>query len=393
VDKKVRLFIQEQALLQNGDLVVLGVSGGPDSMALLHVLTGFRREMGIDLIVAHLNHCLRDQALDEELYVKEACLERGVPFYSKQRDIKALAACNKMSIEEAGREERYKFFNDIRLATGATTIATAHHQDDAAETVLLHLLRGSGIKGLRGIMPRQGAVVRPLLCVDKKEILQYLERHKIRYWFDYSNEDQSYLRNRIRHRLLPFLEEEFNPQIVHKLNQLADIARQENDWMDKLVEADFKQIVEINGDQSGIIIPVAEFLKRPVAVQRRLIHLALAQISGIEGWEMSDLEMVRDLRNKAGSARVLHLKKGVYARKVYGDIIISRSKPDRLSFSYKINHIPGRIVIPESGRLFCWEIRQRPFSFDKEGLYLDFDRLRDKGLWLRSRRPGDRISL
>ncbi len=393
VDKKVKEYIKEHGLLKNNDVLVIGASGGPDSMALLYILARLQSELGIKVIAAHVNHGLRIQGDEEEQYVQEVCRELEIPFHSAHRDIRTLAKERKMSLEEAGREERYSFFREVRLKAGADLIATAHHQDDSAETVLLHLIRGSGIKGLRGILPRQEMLIRPLLCVGKSEILGFLENEQIGYCQDQSNTDQRYLRNRIRHKLMPLLKEDFNPNIVGSLNQLAEIAQQENALMESLTREVFEKIAIVNNNLDSVSLTVEELFERPVALQRRLIHLSLALLSGEGGWEMSDLELIRALQHKNGSTRILHLKKGVFARRVYGQIILSRQQPGRVSYSFALDAPRGQVFIGERGQLFSWEVKQAPLNMEKGMLLVDYDQLIEEELFLRSRRPGDRIRL
>ena len=208
---KVLQYIKEHNLITPGDLLVAGISGGPDSMALLHILLQLRPRLNFELVAAHLNHGLRPEAAAEEEFVRDYCQARQVPFYSRRVDIEEIAVRDKKSVEEAGRNCRYQYFNELVAQLGGTRIATAHHRDDNAETVLLNIIRGSGIKGLRGIRPVNGIIIRPLLCVDKNEIETYLAENSVKYCIDLSNYSTDYLRNRIRHNLLPLLEQDYNP--------------------------------------------------------------------------------------------------------------------------------------------------------------------------------------
>lgn len=391
MEKIVLKFIIEEGLMHQSDRLVIGVSGGPDSMALLYVLAALRERLGIDLVAAHVNHGLRAEAQEEQEYVEMSCRLMGVKFYSCLIDTRQIAAREQKTMEEAGRDERYRFFRDIARQTGAGLIATAHHRDDVAETVLLHLLRGSGLKGLRGIMPRQQDVRRPLLCVNKEDILLYLKRGNIRYYIDESNKDLHYTRNRIRHELIPLLQDGYNARIVDNLNQLARIARDENGWLDDLTVKYYTQaLLPAAGQKDEIVFDTTVMQKQPVACQRRVLYTALAHLGGQAGWEMQDIERVRNLQYKAGSARLLHLKKGLRVRKVYEQLILSKGLPEKSSYCYEIKEMPCCIDVSETGERFILEVLTQPDRESRSVMYLDYDRIEGE-LCLRSRREGDRF--
>lgn len=391
MEKKILAFIMEEGLVRPGDRLVLGVSGGPDSMALLHIMAALRGELDIDIAAAYVDHGLRSEAREEQDYVKATCCRLEVDFMSRRIDARQIAACEQKTLEEAGRDERYRFFREIARQRGAGLIATAHHRDDVAETVLLHLLRGSGLKGLRGILPRQGDLLRPLLCVDKEEILLYLKRGNIRYYIDESNKDLRFTRNRIRHQLIPLLQSDYNARIVDNLNQLALIARDENGWLEELASEGYAAaLLPEAGRPDEIVLDTAILQKQPAACQRRVLNEALARLGGPSGWEMQDIEKIRNLQGKPGSARIMHLKKGLRVRKVYNQLIFSQGLPDYHSYCYQVKEIPCCIDVLETGERFTLEIVAQPGPVSPSALYLDYDRMEGE-LCLRSRRDGDRF--
>jgi len=229
-------YIKEHNMIKPGGRIVVGVSGGADSMALLHILHRYCREKGGEVIAAHLNHGLRREAIQEEQLVKDTCAAWGIACYTRQVDVAAEAARTQKSTEEAGRDCRYQFFRELAHQVQADHIATAHHQNDQAETVLLHLLRGSGIRGLQGIKPVSGPLIRPFLCVTRQDIEQYVQENQLPFCQDLSNSDPVFTRNRIRLQLIPYLQEAFNPRIVEALNRLAIIAREENAALDEIAD-------------------------------------------------------------------------------------------------------------------------------------------------------------
>lgn len=228
--------ILESGMLEKNDTVLAGVSGGPDSVALVLALMALKNEYRLKIGVAHINHQLRgDDAKRDEAFAKDFAEACGLPFFLKQADVKSYARINRLSLEDAGRKVRYEFFKETAEGSGYTKIATGHHRDDNAELILINLFRGSGPSGLCGIPPmREGRIIRPLIQVSKEEIKTFLKMENQDYMEDDSNEDPRFLRNRIRHQLIPLLESEYNPEIVDSLDRLSRILRQEETYWEKI---------------------------------------------------------------------------------------------------------------------------------------------------------------
>ncbi len=384
---KIKKYIEANKLLQPGERVIVAVSGGPDSMALLHIMHSLSQLLDFEIVAAHLNHGLRDAAADEEAFVRQNCQSIGVPCYSRTVPVAELAREQKTTLEDAGRNARYSYFNALREELGAQKIATAHHHDDVAETVLLHLLRGSGIKGLRGILPIQGSLIRPLLTVSKVELMDYLKQENISYCLDLSNDDVYYLRNRIRHGLLPYLQTEFNPRIVGKLNQLALIARDENAALEEECLKYWNSMVVYEDDETLVLNNTALTLLHR-AYQRRIILQTFSRLTGESGWSLEDVEKVLDLSFKNGSSLTLHLKKKVQVNKSYDRMVFTTRPQERVKFLYKIS-VPGRVDILETGRAYLFsQIEKQDLKPEIGDIYLDF-KLLPAALYLRSRQEGD----
>lgn len=385
--RKIKKYIEENRLVKSGERVIVAVSGGPDSMALLHIMHNLSTVMGFEIIAAHLNHGLRDAADFEETFVKDFCQARCVPFFSKTVSVAELAREQKTTLEDAGRKARYSYFNKLLEEQNGQKIATAHHNDDVAETVLLHLLRGSGIKGLRGILPIYGALIRPLLTVSKQDLQDYLHTEKIPFCVDQSNEDVYYLRNRIRHELIPYLEAEFNPRIVGKLNQLALIARDENEVLEEECINHWHRIIE-HEDNETVVLHNRELRAIHRAYQRRIILQVFKRLTGESGWNLEDVEKVLNLSIKNGSSLILHLKKRVRVNKSYDRMVFTTCHQDRADFLYKI-HLPGNVEIVEIGKTYLISrINKEDFKPEPGDIYLDYDQLPET-LYLRSRQAGD----
>ena len=200
--------MDEHHMLTPGDRVVAGVSGGADSVCLLFVLLKIREEIPFSLHGVHVNHGIRKEAGEDAAYVEQLCSQFGLPFILVKENVRERAAAEKRSEEEMGRLVRYQAFESVMKSVGANKIAVAHNSNDQAETMLFHLFRGSGLSGLCGIRPVRDHIIRPILCLERKEIEQYLEERKIAYCKDATNEEDDYTRNRIRHHILPYAEQE-----------------------------------------------------------------------------------------------------------------------------------------------------------------------------------------
>lgn len=386
--KKVKEYIARHRLIDAGDHIILGVSGGPDSMALLHIMVALSGPMHFRITVAHVNHGLRPEADEEEVFIAAVCRVMGVECFTRRVMVDELARTRKSGLEETGRLVRYDFFEAVRQDQGGQRIATAHHSDDAAESVLLHLLRGSGIKGLRGIMPINGSVIRPLLGVSKDEISAYIAKNQIPHRCDPTNQDQYYLRNRIRHKLMPLLKQEFNPRIVDKLNQLGAIARDENQVMEEQTKELWRSIV-LQDDITTVILDNQGLSLVPRAFRRRIVQKALFRIAVAE-WSMGDVEMVLEFsaREQGGSARALHLKKKVRVIKSYDRIIFTIRPVERVRFLHELP-VPGRMTIPATGDSYqTMVVDRQDYGSGLDGVGLDYGCL-PQPLFLRSRQAGD----
>lgn len=280
---KVLKTIQKYNLIQNGDSIVIGVSGGPDSMTLLNVLINLKQKLEISkIVVATVNHMIREEAEEETKFVENFCESHGIEFYLKKVDVQEEAKSKKISTELAGRNARYDFFEEVLKKTGSNKIATAHNSNDNAETVLMNLLRGSGVSGLKGIEKiRDGKFIRPIIECKRSEIEQYCLENKLNPRYDKTNNENTYTRNKIRNMLIPYIEENFNPNIVDSLNRLSTIATKEDEYIHKIVENSFENIV-ITADmgKKEIILDLKKFNELDEVIKSRLILYTISEILG-----------------------------------------------------------------------------------------------------------------
>ncbi len=294
--EKVLKTIQKYNLINDKDRIVIGVSGGPDSMCLLHILIDLKKQLNFDIVVAHINHMIRPEADSETEYVMQFCKNMGVECYVKKTDVIGKANQEKIGTEEAGRKVRYDFFEEIAQKVNANKIATAHNANDNAETILMNIFRGTGTSGLKGIEPiRNGKYIRPIIECERKEIEEYCEINCLEPKIDKSNFDNTYTRNKIRNIVIPQIKQEFNPNIIESLNKLSTLARQENDFINEYIEKVIKNeliIKDINKDNELIIDLkrfncLDKFIKSKVILS--LIRRVLGSTQGIEMIHVEDI--------------------------------------------------------------------------------------------------------
>ena len=279
--QKIIDTIKKYNLIKNGDSIVIGVSGGPDSICLLHVLNELKSEFNFKICVAHVNHMIRKEADEETEYVKKVCKNLGVECFIKRIDVLKTANNLKRGTEETGREIRYEFFNEILEKTNSNKIATAHNNNDKVETILMNILRGSGIAGLKGIEPiRDNKFIRPLINVSREEIEKYCTINKLEPKIDKSNKENIYTRNKVRNIVIPYIEREFNPNIIKTLNRLSEVATEENEYINKLTQETFNKI------------NVGETIGRPQKQENQTFHLPLSTSITLDLKQFNNLELV-----------------------------------------------------------------------------------------------------
>ncbi len=236
--------INKNNLIKNGDSIVVGVSGGPDSITLLDILIKLQKNIKFNIVVAHINHMIRTDADEDQEYVEKYCKKNNIPFYVKREKVEILAKNQKIGTEEAGRNLRYEFFNEVLQKTKSNKIATAHTKNDNVETVLMNIIRGSGTKGLTGIeIIRDDKYIRPLLEISRTEIEEYCEKNNLAPRIDSTNMENIYTRNKIRNLLIPYIQKEFNPNIIEAVDRLSKISKEENKYFEKITQKIYEDIL------------------------------------------------------------------------------------------------------------------------------------------------------
>lgn len=399
--EKVLAYIREQELLKPGDRVGMAVSGGADSVALLRLLLELGSELGTMLSVLHFNHRIRGAEADEdEQFVRSLADQHGLEFHHSSTDVPAYAAEHTLSLETAGREARYRFFESFFEHKALDAVATGHTMDEQAETVLMRVLRGAGTKGLGGIYPRKkvlsggaeiGYIVRPLLGMRRAEVRDYLARIHQSWREDATNVDLQYTRNRIRHGLIPLIETRFQPTAAAALAQLAAVAREEeNYWAERTRE---RLPVVLDGGPSDPTINVTAFALEPVAIQRRLLR-AIAAGLGIT-LDFRHTEEVRHLARLQATNGCCDLPGGwVAVRKQQKLRLEGRPKAAGQApraYEYRLP-IPGEVEIREIGRVIRAFLRPTKAGASGYNPEQSLDRGKiGPELVVRNWRPGDRL--
>ena len=293
----VKNNILDNNLLNKGDKVVVAVSGGPDSMCLLDVLYRLKDELDIKIEVAHVNHGIRKESDDEKIYVENYCNDRDIPFHYLKVDVPTLSKEKKISEETCGREIRYEFFEKVRKETNSNYIAVAHNLNDNVETVLLNEIRGCGLKGLTGMDFKFNYIIRPLLTIEKKDILVYNNELEINPCIDKTNEEEIYLRNKIRLSLIPYLQE-LNPNFTTNISRMRLILKEDNDFIVDYVDNIMKDII-LEENKDKIVFNFSNIMTQHDSIKKRIIrNIIEKKISNLDGIEsIHVLDIIKLLKN------------------------------------------------------------------------------------------------
>lgn len=344
--KKVLNTIKERKLIENGDKVIVGVSGGPDSVCLLHVLNSLCAELNMELFAVHVNHMLRGEESEcDEKYVTELCQSMYIPLYKISVDIKSIASKEGISLEEAGREARYKHFDLCADRVGASKITVAHNKNDQAETVLMHLIRGSGLTGLKGMDYVRGRIIRPLLEIGREEIECYCEEHSLNPRIDSSNLKSIYTRNKVRLDLIPYINELFHTNIVDGIHTLSFLIKDDHDFVEKEAKNLYNDsIIESNLDE--VKLDIKRISGFHPAMLKRVIRNAIMDVKGeMKGIESIHVEEILHLVKAGRTGAQIHLPYQLRALRSYDILRISRLPDKQVEPVDELILIPGKTCV------------------------------------------------
>jgi tRNA(Ile)-lysidine synthase len=392
--RHVQQTIQDYQMFEGGHTLLIAVSGGPDSMVLLHSLWQLREAFALKLFAAHLNHQMRPGATRDAQFVAATARALGIRCICESLDVPLYQRQHKLSPEDAARRVRYAFFRATAARLGADRIAVGHTAEDQAETVLLHLLRGSGLRGLCGIPPVRGPIVRPLIRVHRGEILDYLRTHRLPFREDPSNHQRRYTRNRIRLDLLPALQQHYNPRLVQALCTTAQLLADDEAALQTVARQRFLS-ARLSAAPEQVQLQIAALTSLPPALQRRVLREALTEVMGsLQGVTHPHIAAILALlRAQAGNKR-LGLPQRVTVERRYDVLLIHRQAPSTAPDVDAPLPVPGLCHLGALGVTIATDILPRQAAATSfptgDVAWLDADRV-GRNVRVRTRRPGDRL--
>ena len=396
--EKVLNTINKYRLIEKNDKIVLGLSGGPDSVCLLHILTRLREELEIEIYAAHLNHQIRGmEAQKDALYVSELCEKLGVTFFIKSVDVPKYCQENGLSIEEGARKLRYEMFDEIKQKTRSNKIAIGQNSNDQVETVLMRMMRGTGLQGLRGIeYIRDNELIRPILDIDRKEIELYCEQHNLNPRIDKTNLENIYTRNKIRLELIPYMKENFNPNVVESIFRMSNTLKDDSDYIDSVSEKEFEKTAKLEKDST--IIFLEDFTSLHKSIKVRIIRNSIKNILGDTNFiDQKHVEDVIELESESKMDKRIDLPRGVIVYRKKGTIILTTREiiNEEIEFCYNVPN-NGFIKIKEIDMIVEAQTmsieRYKSKKADKLSKVFDFSKI-EGGIVVRNRKPGDKIKL
>jgi len=376
---KILSFIKKNKLIKAGQVIGVGVSGGADSMSLLHYLNEHKNMLDIEVVAIHINHGIREESDDEARLVLQKCKEMGVRVYKFSIDSPKIAKDRKLSIETAAREGRYGVFDAIIRKDIVDKIALAHHQSDQAETILMHIFRGCGVSGAKGMEPvRDGVYIRPMLEVSKDEILNYASENNIEYVEDSSNADNSYTRNYLRNVVMKSILEKW-PNAIEAINNFAGAVADDDDYIKSVLETNSLYV-----DEKIVQMPCSYF-NGSSAIYSRIVFRALALIGVKKDIERKHIEMIRDLALNLDNGKKIRLPYDIVVSKEYGFLTFENNYVEKPKLSKLLKC--EEFEAPNYGKISVKRVKADNFD-DENALYFDYRKVPKEARW-RYREDGD----
>lgn len=386
--------IKEYDLIKENENIVIGVSGGTDSMALMHVLLDIQEDIPFNIIVAHVNHGVRGvEASKDERFVKSVANKLKIPYFSKNVDMVLYGKEMGITAEEAGRELRYGFFREILSNRGGGKIAVAHNLNDQAETLLMRFFRGTGIDGLKGMDFITGDIIRPILNINRDDIEEYISLNNIEIVLDKTNLLPIYTRNKVRLELIPYIEENFNPNILNTLWRMSQISNIDSKFLEEYSQKRYNYMLKVESKNS-VVLHGNLFKKESPSIQQRIVRNSLQKIHGsLQGFSEQHISSITDLFNLALTGKKLNLPNNIIARVNYEELILEINRlEETMPYNLKLNL--GYNEFDELDyiiRLNMVTKEQSKKDLKNKGTNIfDYDKIKGN-LYVRNRKPGDRF--
>ena len=395
--QKVLSFCQQNSMIKENDKIIVGISGGADSVCLLELLCLIQEIIPIHLYAVHVNHKMREEAGADAEFVEKLCRSKQIPFFLKEIDIPSIVMREGISSEEAGRNARYRIFEELRIQLGADKIAVAHHKNDQAETVLFHLLRGCGLKGLGGIRPVRGRIIRPLLCLEREEIERYIKENKVEIRIDHTNSEDDYTRNRIRNYLLPIAKDMVSPRAIEHIVEAAEIASEAEEYLYKIT----KEAYELTGKETKaenrlikIELNQEKYRKLDKIIQKYLLRFCYEKVAGsLKDLTAVHIESIFSMMEKQVGKRIC-LPNEILVSKTYSGLLfeldpkklITKKQPDLVKIE-----LNKEMNLSESQTIKTCIFEKKNEEMIPSNLYtkwFDYDKI-EQPLILRNRCKGD----
>lgn len=396
---KVLSTINKHNLIQKGDKIVLGLSGGPDSVCLLHVLNRLKKDFNIEIYAAHLNHQIRGiEAQKDALYVSKLCEDMGIIFFVKSINVPKYCENEGLSLEEGARKLRYEMFYEIKDKIKANKIAIGHNLNDQAETVMMRIMRGTGLKGLKGIdYIRDNCIIRPILDVERNEIEEYCEAYNLNPRIDKTNLENIYTRNKIRLDLLPYMKDNFNSNVIESIVRMSNSLKSDNDYIEKEAEAKFREVSNIK-EKGFVEINLDDFVCLHDAIKVRVLRNSIKHILGDTNFvDQRHIEDIMSLEDNSKVNKMLTLPRNIFVYRKKDSIILTNEEivNEEIEFYYNVPS-NGFIKIKELKQIIETQVmsidRYKSMKLDNSSKGFDFNKVKG-GIVIRSRRQGDKIKL
>ena len=390
-------YIEDNSLINKDDGIVIGLSGGPDSVCLLHLLCSVREELNLKLAAAHINHMIRGEEADgDEEYSRQLCEKFDVDFFALRKDVEGYAKEKGMSSETAGRKVRYDFFNEVLKKKGYSKIATAHNANDQAETILLRIMRGTGLDGLAGIpVKRENKYIRPILFMKREEVEEYCKKSNLEPRIDATNLEKLYSRNKVRLDIIPYMKENFNKDVVEAINRMALLLQDDNKFIVEEVNKVYKEYCIEKTDK---VIIQKEVFNKNSAIIGRIIRKSIKKVNGNQ-YDV-ELKHIKEIENiqKVSTNKTVDLPYGIFAENVYGDIhiklkkFIRSNKYDELVYE---KELIDEETIEFNGYTFSFKVlnNMENIQFTKNNCikYFNYDKI-NGNIIIRQRKNGDKMN-